>query len=365
MAKLVKKMVIFIVIISIVLVSTITTIIFLKKHKKNNNNFIIEPHDIGSEVMYKKTKYLVKDLSPESIIRGANEEGNYIPLLIKSGKIISFNNVGENNVFTSIEEYNKLKKLNDSITVVFLNDTTIMQTGFGTPNLLDVRDPLTQIAIKIGFSGEFEYRVCENKSEEFYRNFAAKSNEFDNDTISQRLSSEFISNMNPIFTKTIFNNKLSYIEIYHYIFEISQIIHRDLKESFEKKYGLELVSVTLDTINISENDKMRIEEQMKQIKFKVEKRKDVKEIIEDLGALKDKEWERIIYIDKLKREDKEKYIETVKFIKEHELNALASIFSNNEQVTHVHVNGLNKCPTCGNTIDGKNAFCPFCGNKIY
>lgn len=270
---------------------------------------------------------------------------------IKDGKMQDILEGGTYSVFEVVKKgfLGIGKKIDATVVdIIFMNRTAKCKVAWGTPSPINFRDALTDLPISVRGNGEFEVRI--KNAKKFYLEIVGADKDFTIESLQERLAVRMMSFVSPAIAKVIHEKMLTYIDFMPQINEIATAIYPVVKELFEKECGLEICSFTLAKLDISEEEKILIEEFLAQQRLELKEKRDALEIAAELERLADKEWERNLILKKLELADKEKYYEVLKIIGD-----------KNNNRTGV---GSSFCPTCGKAIESNMKFCTGCGQRL-
>ena len=215
-----------------------------------------------------------------------------------------------------------------TVDVIYLSKTAKLRVLWGTKQQFDTRDPITDLSIKVGGSGEFEVQI--GNPRKAYLELIGATKSFSLQELKERLSGRMAVYIEEAIAKAMREKNLSYDRFSEHKNEIAENVKAILAKMFAEDYGLKLFSFTLSRVVIDEKYIQAIQDHLKSIENEKKaaiaeadrrKREDEErvraEIAEDKRRreeerLDDKEWEREKWLLELKSKDYEKYLEVVK-----------------------------------------------------
>ena len=288
-------------------------------------------------------------------------EPSHVAFIIKNGKILETLEGGEYPVYDKKRDLARHfifgKKVNvDSAHIVYVSKTTKVKMPWGTPRQMDMRDPVTDLLIKVGASGDFEIRVGDPRK--FFLEVVGLEKDFSITKFQDRVLDKMMSEFQPTLAKVLREKQLTFYHLDEYRKEIAAAIAPILGEILEKNYGVTMLDFYINAIIIPEQMKQQIEaalaETRQEKKDKAKKAEEKQEWKEELAEMErladkadDKEWARIKFMAELETRNREAYLEVCKAIG-WEKNGKG--------------NGNKFCPKCGEPVDGD--FCGGCGHQI-
>lgn len=229
------------------------------------------------------------------------------------------------------------------VDVVYMSKHAKLQVFWGTKKQFDTRDPITDLPIKIGCSGEFEVQIGNPKKA--YLELIGATKSYTLSEMKERLQGRMSVYIEEAIARAMREKSLSYDRFSEYKNEIAKNIEKIIAKMFEQNYGLKLFSFTLATVVIpdeyirdikdhlkkiedekkvaleKEERRKREEEERIRAELAEEKRKTEEERIEDKRRAdeerkEDRDWEREKWLLELKSKDYEKYLEVLKALGE-------------------------------------------------
>ena len=261
--------------------------------------------------------------------------------LIKGGGDCRFYKSGTYDVFDDKKEI-KAWKQGISVEVVYIPKETSVLIRWGTSEKVTYRDPKAAKVVQVGARGQFGVSI--SNPEQFLRKVVGARKEFDLRDFSNRFSAAVVDEFADVFLHVVTANDISYDLFDTNRKRIAGFVGAALSEKFDKDWGISLVDFIIESFNMSEDDKERVEAVLEE---RINEDK-VRKHLDELERLDDKQWERDKYLLGLQQNDRDAYYEVIK-----------AIGSKPEGKK-----GGNFCPKCGHSVESTQAFCPHCGNKM-
>lgn len=264
---------------------------------------------------------------------------------------------------------NKDDKNVDKVEFIYVSKTCKVEVKWGTPNRFDMRDPQTDIPIKIGVRGTFEVQIGDPRKA--YLELIGADKTYTTAKLQERLRSRMCSEIQPIIARVMQERNLTYDRITQNSKEIADLIKPEMEKMFSRDYGLKLYSFVIDAIMIDDEDIQKIERELN--REKEERRRDEMkakeeeekrrafdeqirkeyELIKLNKAAGDVDFERQKWLEELKAQNYEKY-----------LRAVEIVGWENSGNRGEGPRGANFCPNCGHSYEHGAKFCPGCGKKV-
>lgn len=287
-------------------------------------------------------------------------------IFIKDGAYLNTLSAGKHSVLE------KGDKDVDSVEFIYVSKTCKVEVKWGTPNRFDMRDPQTDIPIKIGVRGTFEVQIGDPRKA--YLELIGADKTYTTAKLQERLRSRMCSEIQPIIAKVMRERNLTYDRITQNTKEIADLIKPAMANMFNKDYGLTLFSFVIDAIMIDEEDIRKIEEELL-------RRKD--ELKQDALKAKEEEERRREFDEQIRKEyellklnkaaddiafERQKWLEELRANNyEKYLRAVEIVGWPNGQPTGKDssgARGAHYCPKCGHSYENGAKFCPGCGSKV-
>ena len=261
------------------------------------------------------------------------------------------------------------KKKTATVDALFMSKTARLRVLWGTQKQFDLRDPLTDIPIKVGAYGEFETQISNPR--EFANVVVGADRNFNIDNLKERLLMRMLSEVEPAISKAMRNEHLSYDRLSEYKKEISQAVLKEVREMFLNDYGLQVFSFTIAGVNIAEEYIHAIEDELRRVKDKKEleiereiEKREAKELADYLERLDDKEFDRSLILKKLEMEDREKYYEVIKTIESNKATSKPKSANFCPHCGEAYSVGAKFCTNCGQQVGNVKKICPECGAEV-
>lgn len=259
-------------------------------------------------------------------------EETHNAILIKDGQLINTLPAGRYDIFDKHDKH-VLK-----VEVVYMSKTAKLKALWGTRNKMNMRDPITETRVEVGVNGEYEVQIKDPRK--FYLELVGVDKSFTLDRLKERLLGRILDCIEPNVAKFMRELNLSYIDFAEHRIEIAKRIMPDIKEMFERDYGLNLFSFSISNVYIPNEYINEIEKIIKTNKMKKEMKEEIKENLSEMERIADKNFDKAIIM---------KQYETRPEPKKEEKGAEPN---------------KTFCPKCGNETKPGDAFCPKCGNKL-
>ena len=154
--------------------------------------------------------------------------------------------------------------------VYFFNTKDIIGNKYGTANPIPFRVVDQNIGLDVDISlrchGEYAYKIVDPIL--FYKNICGNVvDEYTRDQISSQLKSEMLTAMQPAFAK-ISDMGIRYSAIPAHTMELADALNEALSDKWGKRYGIEITTIGVNSINASEEDEKMIKNLQKNAVFK-------------------------------------------------------------------------------------------------
>jgi hypothetical protein len=310
-----------------------------------------------------------KSISAERLEKNATieVESHCNALLCKGGNIKDVLNPGTYNVF------DKKQGTLDGVDVVFLAKTTTRPVPWAVSPMIDMLDPITNIAIKLGGEGGFEVRIADIKK--FYTEVISTESSYMVVDLQERLQRLLMSKFRPALARIMEDNRYTYFSITAHQDKIEKEVHKVLKDTFAE-YGIEMTTFFIEEIRVPQSDKQKIQKALDDMDFdhkeegrKQKAKEELKEHLDYIERLADKEWEKEKYILALKQRDYEAYLNVVKVIGWQHKDISGSIGvapSTPNCVDKPKIDSFKQinCFKCNRTLAVDSTFCNGCGSQV-
>jgi hypothetical protein len=156
----------------------------------------------------------------------------------------------------------KKKTENSNIDIVFAADTARLKITWGTKYLLDTRDCITGVPIKIGMSGEMELSVA-NPRKTYLELSSSASMSLEE--LRNRLTGRIVSEIEPVLTGAMRDSGISYDRLSEYKSQVSAKLLPVFAKSFNRDYGLNVLSFCILRTVIDETHVREIESRLREM----------------------------------------------------------------------------------------------------
>lgn len=271
-------------------------------------------------------------------------------IYIKDGIMQNLLEGGRHQVFETKKGIFGITKKVDAVDIdlVFLSKTCKLRVLWGTRSPIKLRDDMTEIPVTVRANGEFSVNIATPR--QFYLELVGADKNFTLQSLKDRLATRLLSYIEPVVAQFMKDEKLSYVDISANKRKMSDAILPTVKNLFLEDYGLKVFDFTIADVSIADEEIRAIEDELAARRDELKDKMNAKEIAAELERLKDKEWEREMYLRNLEMASKEKYYEVLKILgwPNGRPNGGMGVF----------------CPNCGNQVSPTMAFCPNCGKPV-
>ena len=320
-------------------------------------------------------------------------------ILLKDGELMNTLNSGKYDIFESEKKgfFHKREKTTCTVDVIYMSKTAKLRVFWGTKTQFDLRDPITNIPIKVGGSGEFEVQI--GNPRKAYLELIAATNSYSLDDLKERLMGRMMSYIEKAIAQGMREKQLSYDKFSEYKNEIADVILPILSNMFTQDYGLKMFSFTISRVMLSEDyiraieaelanrkkmaedevlqakeeqkqrelkeeqKKLEEEQRLREKEEKAEQRELERERRMDEERLDDKEWEREKWLLELKSSDYEKYLDVIKALGRDPMQPVSAPAAPTAPKAE-EPKAAFFCPGCGNPLKRDDRFCPNCGKPV-
>ena len=215
----------------------------------------------------------------------------------------------------------------------YVNVTSTLSILWGTPNKMDLFDPMLNIPVTLGMNGSFVIRI--NNARKFIEKLGGINKSYTTSHLQSFFKDIMLTYIKDSLANVMIKEKITYYEIWTEMRRITLGIKFDLVPKFSD-YGVELCEFNIADIYIPEDVKKLVEKAYKE-----------KYILKTYGTSHE-EMRR----DQMEQQEKDR-----KYIKELvELNNK----TNQEKV----LKSAKYCGKCGEAIHPDKKYCVHCGNKV-
>ncbi len=146
--------------------------------------------------------------------------------------------------------------------IYYFNTKELLGNKYGTINPIPFKvmiDPSINkfLGISVRCNGEYSYKIVNPML--FYTNVCGNvQNEYTREEIDSQLKSELLTALQPALAK-ISARGIDYSEIPLYTQEITEALNQELTSQWTEKRGLQIVSFGINSISVSDEDKLKIQ----------------------------------------------------------------------------------------------------------
>ena len=146
--------------------------------------------------------------------------------------------------------------------VYYFNTKELLGNKYGTVNPIPFKvmiDPTINrfLGISVRCNGEYSYRIVNPML--FYTNVCGNvQNEYNREEIDSQLKSELLTALQPALAR-ISTKGIDYSEIPLYTKDITEALNEELSSQWAEKRGLQVVSFGVNSISVSDEDKLKIQ----------------------------------------------------------------------------------------------------------
>lgn len=182
----------------------------------------------------------------------------HFALMIRDGVCVEALSAGRYDIFdTKHGLFREVKARDESVDVIFISKTVRIRMKWGTPTQLHLRDPETDVPLKLGMSGEVEFKVKVPKK--FYLEIVGSEEKYNVSELKTRILARFVGVIETAVIAVMKSKKYSYTEFDAHKTEISKELGANLNTFFEDEYGLTLYSFTVLNYVIPPEDMLTLE----------------------------------------------------------------------------------------------------------
>ncbi len=286
-------------------------------------------------------------------------------ILIKDGRMMDTLGAGAHPIF-DVRDGKKVGSVH--VEVIYLSRTAKLRTFWGTQNKFVLRDKATDIAFHVGARGEYEVRIRDPRKA--YLELIGAEKSYSVERLHDRMLVRILEKVEPAVMRTVEEMGLSYDKFSAHRGEIAKKVYPEIFEMFDKDYGLEMTSFTIEDIRIDEEDRRRIENERvrrdelqradvdRADREEREKQAHAMEIAER-ERREDREWEREKFRLELEARKDERYMEVTREIG-WESKGNAAFCKNCGAPLQT---GTKFCGNCGQPTSPVKPVCPRCGKE--
>jgi len=181
-----------------------------------------------------------------------------VAFFVKGGKIYDMFDEGTHTLTT-----NNIPLLNKLINIPFGGNTPFqaevwfvnlvakLDIKWGTPNPIQVEDPLYNVIVPMRAFGQYGLRVI--NPENFLRSFVGNASATSIETMDSYFKGKILSHLSALISKKVTQDKVSVLQINSHLVELSEYCDDCLDKVLEK-WGLEVLEFSIQNINIPQDD---------------------------------------------------------------------------------------------------------------
>lgn len=304
-------------------------------------------------------------------------EETHTAVLIKDGKLQDTLSAGAYPLFdTKKVFFHNIKIGANTISLIYMSKTAEMKGKWGTPVPFDFRDPVADVPISVGASGEYGIRIYDPR--QFYLNVIGAIKDCTVEALAARLRERIVNEIKPALAKQMIEKKLSYYNLAENTKDVSDGILPVFQDMLRREYGLDMTYFLISNIMIKPEDKKKIEAVLEKRKEKLETRDDYRWWVAEYERLADRQFEREKLMRELESQDYAKYLKVCEVVgwKGDGQKGKGGMFCTHCGAPYTatdkfcgkcgHKVGDWKvvCPSCGHENSSGNQFCASCGKKL-
>ncbi len=307
-------------------------------------------------------------------------------LIVKDGRMDSVLESGSHQIFETKKSLFGLVTVKDksvhTVDVIYMSKTYKLKVLWGTTTKFDLRDPITDVPVKIGACGEFTVQICDPKKA--YLELIGSESNYTEEKLKNYLAAELLNEVEPAIARVMRQKNLSYTDFSEYKKEIGGAVFEALAPWFEQSYGLKLFNFIISSVMFSEEDKKRIESVINSRKAETKAKenyqfikKEYSEIASEKERLNDKAFDKYVHLKEIDGQKYDKYLDTAKEVaknapQETKLGRFCSKCGHSYESDAMFCSGCGarvgetilQCPSCGKEYKPQTAYCSGCGHKL-
>ena len=338
-----------------------------------------KPQKIGlDELEIQANKMFVrKNVDDMDVSATVVVEETHTAIIIKDGKMQETLSAGRYPLFDKKKGFFGISRRGDeTVSIIYMSKTAELKGRWGTPAPFDFRDPVADIPISVGASGEFGVKIYDPR--QFYLTYIGANKDCTVEDLAVRLRERVVNEIKPTLAKQMAEKRLSYYNLAEHTKEVADGIYPVLRDMVRRDYGLDMTYFLISNTMIKGEDKARIESIIEKRKEKLEERDDYRWWVAEYERLEDRAFEREKLMRELAAIDYEKYLEVCKIVgwKGEKKESKGGMFCPNcgapyhsadkfcGKCGHKVGDWKVTCPKCGKENDSGSAFCSACGTKL-
>ena len=135
--------------------------------------------------------------------------------------------------------------------VWYINKAAILDLKWGTPDPIQLKDPLYGVMVPVRAFGQYGIRIKDGKK--FLLKLVGTLPSFDGESLNNYFKGIFIRKTKTLISETIIQKKISVLDISMYLDEISDSLRNLFAEELDQ-YGIEVVRFDVMSISVPEDD---------------------------------------------------------------------------------------------------------------
>lgn len=135
--------------------------------------------------------------------------------------------------------------------VWYINKAAILDLKWGTPDPIQLKDPLYGVMVPVRAFGQYGIRIRDGKK--FLLKLVGTLPSFDAESLNNYFKGIFIRKTKTLISETIIQKKISVLDISMYLDEISDSLRNLFAEELDQ-YGIEIVRFDVMSISVPEDD---------------------------------------------------------------------------------------------------------------
>ncbi len=176
-----------------------------------------------------------------------------VAIIEKSGVLLNLLEEGTHPVYDKKTPglFSSNKQDDSYIDIIYINKTMRTQILWGTPNYLNILDPIYNVPLEIGSSGEIEIQILNPRK--FYLELVGRNNEFTAKDLKKRITNKLLSSLEPTIADKLYSSNLSGENILIVKNDIESTLQENLQLFFMKNYGIKLLTFSISKMFLTEN----------------------------------------------------------------------------------------------------------------
>ncbi|MCL2861599.1 MAG: SPFH domain-containing protein [Firmicutes bacterium] len=326
----------------------------MPRSKKDFSTYNIQnerPGDLFSrqcvlDTVTKKSEFIVADGYVAFVLRdGVRQE------TIRSGRHQLF---GRKGVFGKID----VKRMGGFNIIFVSNNTSKNIVPWGIPSKeMEMKDPLTGVDFSMASHGEMTIRVA--NPEKFYEEWLVNKPEGFSVLDFQTLALTKIKiKVREAILKTIREQDIPYHRVDERTNDIARGVLKILQNEFATHFGINVADFGIIKITIPQDRKEEMMKKYDTARAKREEKDDIRETLDMLERMQDREWEKEKFLIELKARNYDKYLQVCRAI------GWEGTAQTKAKGKAENVKAGGFCNKCGKMFAEGCEFCSGCGNRV-